>query len=291
MSFGIDHPLLAVHDLARATDAARTLGFTVNPGHQHPWGTANHQLLFSNNFIELIGIDRPECLDHQDDNGFQFGRLIEGRLSRLGDGIATVALDSDSIQRDHALAAARGFAESRPIVFRRMARRADGSEEAISVALDVFHDAERPFLTQFLFQQLRPPLFRVDPTQEAHANTATSIADIWYVSDDPAYDAAHFRRIHGDSVVRRGGDESVTIHTLKGDCHLLSAAAIKARFEGLGDLEAEPPRAVALTLTCRDLEAAIAHWEAHGIAYRREDEDRADIAPGVLGTLLSFEQW
>ncbi|WP_110687899.1 VOC family protein [Salinicola aestuarinus] len=289
MSFGIDHPLLAVNDLQRATDMARALGFSVTPRHRHPWGTDNHLLLFSNNFIELTGIARPECLDYQDDNGFQFGRLIEGRLSRLGDGIALVALDSDSIQRDHALAAARGFAENRPIVFRRLARRPDQGEEEVSVALDIFHDAERPFLTQFLCQQLRPALFRIDPTQESHANTATSIADIWYVSDDPGYDANHFRKIHGDRAVRRDGD-GWTVHTLKGDCHLLNADTLAARFPVLEGVEAEPPRAVALTLTCRDLDAAVAHWKTHEIPYVRLSEHQADIPPGAIGPLLRFEQ-
>lgn len=289
MSFGIDHPLLAVSDLDHAARAATDLGFTVNARHQHPWGTDNHLLFFSNNFIELIGIGRPECLDYQDDNGFQFGRLIEARLKAVGDGIAMVALDSNSIQRDHALVAARGFTEACPIIFRRTAHLPSGRDEEVSVALDILHDAERPFLTQFLCQQLRPELFRVDPTQESHVNTATSIADIWYVSDDPGYDVEYFRRIHGPQAVR-GGDTEWTIHTHKGDCHLLDRQALAETFPSLGDLEEQPPRAVALTLTCRDLNAAITQWEAVGIDYHRHSETQADIAPGMLGTLLRFEQ-
>lgn len=289
MSFGIDHPLLAVSNLDHAAQAARDLGFTVNPRHQHPWGTDNHLLFFSNNFIELIGIGRPECLDYQDANGFQFGRLVEARLITVGDGIAMVALDSDSIQRDHALVAARGFNEACPVIFRRMAHLPGGRDEEVSVALDILHDPERPFLTQFLCQQLRPELFRVDPTQEAHANTATSIADVWYVSDEPGYDIEHFRRIHGAASVR-GSDAAWTIHTHKGDCHLLDARTLAATFPILGEIEAQPPRAIALTLTCRDLEAAIACWDEHGIDYHRHSETQADIAPGVMGTLLRFEQ-
>jgi len=288
MSFGIDHPLLAVSNLDHACQAARDLGFIVNSRHYHPWGTDNHPLLFSNNFIELIGIGRPECLDFQDENGFQFGRLIEARLKTVGDGIAMVALDSNSIQRDHALVAARGFTKACPIIFRRMANLPGGNAE-VSVALDILHDAERPFLTQFLCQQLRPELFRIDPTQESHANTATSIADVWYVSDDPDYDVEYFRRVHGKGSVR-GSDARWTIHTHKGNCHLLDRRALTETFPTLGDLEEQPPRAVALTLTCRDLSAAIAQWESVGIDYHRHSETQADIAPGVLGTLLRFEQ-
>jgi len=288
MSFGIDHPLLAVGDLDHAEKAAKALGFNVNPRHQHPWGTDNNLLFFSNNFLELIGIGRPALLDYRDDNGFQFGRLIEARLKTVGEGIAMVALDSDSIQRDHALVASRGFSEACPIIFRRQAHLPSGDEE-VSVALDILHDPERPFLTQFLCQQLRPELFRADPTLEAHANGATSIADVWYVSNDTAHDIEHFQRIHGPERVR-GNTSHWTVHTDKGDCHLLERQAMMETFPILGDLDDEPPRAVALTLVCRDLEAAIAHWDAHGIEHHRHSETQADIAPGVLGSLLRFEQ-
>lgn len=289
MSFGIDHPLLAVNDLDHAAQVAERLGFTLAPRHRHPWGTDNRLAFFSNNFLELIAIGRPEELDYRDENGFQFGRLIEARLKNVGDGIAMVALDSGSIQRDHALVAARGFDDARPIVFRRMAHVPGRRDEEVSVALDILHDAERPFLTQFLCQQLRPELFHIDPRRAAHANTATSISDVWYLSDDPAYDIAHFRRIHGETAIR-GRQGQWTIHTHKGDCHLLDREATMARFPTLGDIEEEPPRAIALTLTCRDLNAAIARWSDAGINYHRHSETVADIAPGWLGTLLRFEQ-
>ncbi|MCE3026176.1 VOC family protein [Salinicola sp. DM10] len=289
MSFGIDHPLVAVGDLDHAAAAARKLGFNVNARHQHPWGTDNHLLFFSNNFIELIGIGRPECLDYQDDNGFQFGRLIEARLTSVGDGIAMLALDSDSIQRDHALVASRGFADARPIIFRRQAHLPSGGDTEVSVALDILHDVERPFLTQFLCQQLRPELFRIDPTLESHPNGATSITDIWYVSDDPTHDIGHFARIHGCEAIR-GDARHYVIHTHKGDCHLLDPATLEATFPLLGELDPQPPRAVALSLACRDLDATQAAWEADGVEYHAQGVNQADIAPQALGTLLRFVQ-
>ena len=85
-------------------------------------------------------------------------------------------------------------------------------------------------------------------------------------------------------------DTAWTIHTHKGDCHLLDRQTLAATFPTLGDIEPEPPRAVALTLTCRDLDAAIACWDSQGIDYHRHSETQADIASGVLGTLLRFEQ-
>jgi|TARA_R110002072_G_scaffold11642_5_gene52259 hypothetical protein len=288
MSFGIDHPLVAVADLDVAAERAAALGFTLNPRHSHPWGTDNHLLFLHNNFIELIGIAHPELTDYRDSNGFQFAKVVEDRLA-IGEGIAMVALESEAMSTDHALLTARGFEGHSPIEFRRLAHLASGDVE-VGVALNILHDPQQPFLTQFLCQQLRPELFRTDPTLERHANTATSITDIWYVSDSPARDLEQFRRIHGDEAIQTqtGGFK---IHTDKGVCHLLSDWAIGERFEMLAGLPSVPARAVALTLACEDIAAAINHWQERSLPFAPLSAHEADIPPEVLGgTVLRFSQ-
>lgn len=288
MSFGIDHPLLAVHDLDAAAGRAEALGFTLNPRHGHPWGTDNRLLLLRDNFIELIGIARPEQTGYADANGFRFARLIEARLD-LGEGIAMLALDSEAMARDHARVAARGFDPWPPVEFRRLAHLPGGDVE-VGVALNVLHDPERPFLTQFLCQQLRPELFRVDPALERHANTATSITDVWYLSADPDGDIGHFRRIHGARAVAEveGG---YRVSTDKGACWLLNPRALAKRLPGLGQCDDSPSRAVALTLACDDLERATALWRGRALPFTRLGGEAAELPGEVLGgTLLRFEQ-
>lgn len=288
MSFGIDHPLVAVADLDVAGERATALGFTLNPRHSHPWGTDNHLLFLRHNFIELIGIAHPELTDYRDSNGFQFAKVVEARLT-IGEGIAMLALESEAMTTDHALLTARGFEGHSPIEFRRLAHLDSGDVE-VGVALNILHSPAQPFLTQFLCQQLRPELFRTDPTLEQHANTATSITDVWYVSDNPAHDIDHFRHIHGDDAVtpQRGGFK---IQTEKGNCHLLSCQAISEHFEILRGIPATPARAVALTLACHDIERAIQHWSEHALPFVRLTENEIDIPPEVLGgTLLRFSQ-
>lgn len=198
MSFGVDHPLVAVADLDVAAKRAMALGFTLNPRHSHPLGTDNHLLFLHNNFIELIGIAQPVLTDYSDVNGFQFAKLIEARLA-LGEGVAMLALDSDAMERDHALVVERGFESHAPIEFRRMAHLSSGDVE--------------------------------------------------------------------------GGQ------------------AIGERFEALRDLPSSPARAVALTLACSDIEAAIKHWQDYCLPFVRLTEHEADIPAEVLGgTLLRFSQ-
>ncbi|WP_052365341.1 VOC family protein [Halotalea alkalilenta] len=289
MSFGIDHPLIAVRDLDQAYARARMLGFTLNPRHSHPWGTDNHLLFFANNFIELIAIARPEQTSYADANGFRFARLIEARLT-LGEGIAMVALESSQMAHDHALVEARGFSPWDPIEFRRLAHLPDGSDVEVGVALDILHDPERPFLTQFLCQQLRPELFRVDPNLERHPNQAARISAVWYSSDAPERDIEHFQAIHGTDAVEsvEGG---YRVRTEKGDCWLLGAAVLAARLPSLGPLAASPPRAVALSIECLDLEAAVQYWREREVPFARLSAGVVEIPPAVLGgTLLRFEQ-
>ncbi|MEQ6888764.1 VOC family protein [Halomonas sp. CS7] len=289
MSFGIDHPLIAVHDLAASAEQARRLGFHVQPRHQHPWGTDNHLLFFPRNFIELIGIGRPERLGYRDDNGFAFGQQIAERLT-LGEGIAMVAIDSEEMTRDHQTLEARGATPLAPIVFRRLAHLPDGRDEEVGVALTIVHRPEAPLLTQFLCQQLRPELFRTATTREPHPNTAREINSLWYVSADPERDVHALRAIHGEQSVSRcqGG---YCIETEKGNAYLLTPASIEERFPLLGGLEPEPTRAVALSLACASLASAEAHWAAHGIAWQPISPEICDIAPTVLGgTLLRFEE-
>lgn len=288
MSFGIDHPLVAVADLDVAAERAAALGFTLNPRHSHPWGTDNHLLFLHSNFIELIGVAHPELTAYRDSNGFQFAKVVEDRLA-IGEGIAMVALESEAMSTDHALLTARGFEGHSPIEFRRMAHLASGDVE-VGVALNILHDPEHPFLTQFLCQQLRPELFRTDPTLERHVNTATSITDIWYVSESPVRDLEHFRHIHGDEAIQTqtGGFK---IHTEKGVCHLLNDWAIGEHFEGLAGLPSEPARAVALTLACEDIAVAMSHWQEHSLPFVPQNTHEADIPPEVLGgTVLRFSQ-
>jgi len=63
---GIDHLVIAVKDLPSARDRFSRFGFSTTPLGKHPWGTANHLVQFSRNFIELVGVvDREALVPHE----------------------------------------------------------------------------------------------------------------------------------------------------------------------------------------------------------------------------------
>ena len=51
---GIDHLVLAVHDLDAAGDFYEKLGFRVGARNRHPWGTENRIVQFPHIFLELF---------------------------------------------------------------------------------------------------------------------------------------------------------------------------------------------------------------------------------------------
>lgn len=61
MLTGIDHIVIAIHDLEKASAAFESAGFTVTPGGSHPTGTHNALIPFSDgSYLELIAIENPD---------------------------------------------------------------------------------------------------------------------------------------------------------------------------------------------------------------------------------------
>jgi Glyoxalase-like domain len=58
---GIDHVILAVNDLDRAThELAAALGLAATGGGRHPaWGTANRLVWLGDSYLELVGVEDP----------------------------------------------------------------------------------------------------------------------------------------------------------------------------------------------------------------------------------------
>lgn len=289
MSLGIDHPLLAVRDMSVAAATAQRLGFTLNPLHQHPWGTCNHLLIFDTNMVEIISVDRPEKTTMADENGFHFGAFIESRL-KYQEGIAMTALEAADMPADHAAVRARGFDAPPPIVFRRVGHGSDGSSTEVAVSLNMLMYTQAPWLSQFLCQQHNPALLRANPQWQRHTNTVRNIDEVWIRASDPAAHRAFFAQIHGESAVAevRGG---FSVRTDKGTFFVVEPDEALREFPSLQDVQGDEDGAVALRLGCESLAAAQAHWEQQGVPFHKVDAAQAHIPPAVLGnTVFAFRQ-
>jgi len=182
MALQLDHVVIAVEDLARASADYAALGFTVVPGGSHP-GRATHNALvvFADGaYFELIAWreDAPQ------ERWWQL-------LQRHGEGIVDVALlpaDTGTVVTE---AAARGLALDGPQDGGRL--RPDGERLRWQTARAP--SADLPFLCG----DLTPRALRVPEGEvRTHANGATGIASLAIAVRDLDASVARWRALLGD---------------------------------------------------------------------------------------------
>jgi hypothetical protein len=96
---GIDHLILAVTDLATATqELAEALGVVVEPGGEHPgWGTHNAIVRLGSSYLELIAVKDPD-LARRRPRGQRLLASLESGSGWLGYALRTADIASASQQ-------------------------------------------------------------------------------------------------------------------------------------------------------------------------------------------------
>lgn len=183
----IDHLVLPVTTLKLARSRLTALGFTVAPDAQHPFGSGNCCILFSNRtYLEPITIlDRVAADVAAAEGVFFIKRLKRFAEHRRSEGFAMVALNSDDAEAALADLEAAGLSNGSLYAFERMAQMPDGSEQEIGVRLAYADDPNAPDATFFACQHLSPELlFR--PDYLTHPNGALGICGVTAVAENPA---------------------------------------------------------------------------------------------------------
>jgi catechol 2,3-dioxygenase-like lactoylglutathione lyase family enzyme len=166
---GIDHLVIVVRDLAKASKDYAQLGFTVVPGGRHPVGTHNALISFADgSYIEIIAFYR-EALDHR-----WWGPL--GRGERLVD----YCLQTDDLRGDTQKLRDAGVAIHDPVPWSRT--RPDGYE--LKWLLSLATGSHRG-IAPFLIQDLTPREERI-PRECAHRNGVTGIHKLTLVTGEIA---------------------------------------------------------------------------------------------------------
>jgi Glyoxalase-like domain len=251
-SLGLEHPLVVSDDLNALAERYRAMGFAPTGKGYHPWGTANHLILFPDNFIELMGIDDRSLIDEPSETGFRFGRFIADQLSRR-EGIAMIALHSDDAVTDAATVTARGIEPDGLVNFRREVTLPDGTTDEAVVSLAMLIDWDQPQLSHFICRQHRPEFVWVADWMQ-HPNGAHAIERVVYAAAEPY---AHWQRFAGiwgeDALSEQGSGFSVA--TPGGELLVVDRPAAEARFAPVempyGWRYA--PCAVAITIRVADL--------------------------------------
>lgn len=179
---GIDHVLVAVQDLERASQVYQQLGFQVLPGGKHPsLGTHNALVPLADGFyLELIAVWDRELAERQ----VPFVVSALARDNRL----ARFVLESDDLDADVAAMRARGFEISDPTQGER--ERPDGQRVAWKAAFP------RDWRLPFIIQDITPRELRV-PAPTFGIGQQLRLADVRVGVRDLAAASALFQQLLG----------------------------------------------------------------------------------------------
>lgn len=117
----IDHVVHAVDDLDEAASAYESLGFSVTPRADHPFGTSNRLVVLQDTYVEIVCVSDPKRIPSA---GFAAG--VTSRLRERGSGISHVVLSSSDPASD--LAELGPLATGEIFSFSRPAPQLDGTE-------------------------------------------------------------------------------------------------------------------------------------------------------------------
>lgn len=268
-AFGVDHPLIAVHDLEGLRHRLISMGFNMTAIGKHPWGTSTSLAMFEGCLIEIMGIYDDALLDEVPAGDFRFGRHVHRHLQER-EGVALTALHSKDSVRDAAYASDAGFSISGHLEFGRDVVLPDGQAGRTKTTLALMPDPEWPRLSFFLCQQHRPDLIYV-PSWLKHPNTVFGFAGVAILvtpEDRPAL-TIKLAGLYGEEQSVPGG---IAFQTANGELRLLSPEAIEASYGTLPSdiLKSPEPCIVAFDLKYADEAALENRLQESSVSYSKQ---------------------
>jgi Glyoxalase-like domain len=280
----IDHLVLPTTTLTLARSRLVSLGFTVAPDAEHPFGTGNCCVFLKDRtYLEPITIVDRAATDNAAAEGVLFVKRIKRFSERQGEGFAMVALESEDAEADRAAFEAAGIGDGPVYRLQRMARLPDGSEREIGVAVANAEFPSAPDASFFACQHFsKDTLFQ--PPYLEHANGALGISAVAAVAENPADFHILLTAATGQRELRTtsfGVEAEVGGRTL----HILTPAGFRARY----DLDAPNPRRgmlfAAFELKVLDLDRAA----GYGGRSAKRHEDRVVVPPASgLNAVVAF---
>lgn len=198
MPRGIDHLVLASHDLDAQVALYRSLGFQVGARNRHAWGTLNHIVQFPGCFLELIttesAFERPAA-------GTAVAQFTDPIVDTLAvrEGMSQLVLESRDAAADLAEFGRHGIAGRETFFFERRGKRPDGSDVRVAFTLAFARNPAMSGTGFFVCQQHYPEAFW-NPAFQSHPNGVTGIAAVVMVSPVPRESANFITRFAGADV-------------------------------------------------------------------------------------------
>jgi hypothetical protein len=246
----INHLVLAGHDLEAMRSHYSSLGFTVTPRGQHPFGTGNSLVQLDHTYLELLTVTAPQDVPEHRAGHFSFAAFNRDYLNRH-EGFSMLALDTADARADVKAWRAAGLQTFERFDFSRPAKLADGREIVVSFSLAFVSHPAAPWLGLFACQHHTPEYF-AQPRYLQHANGATRVQDVWIVGDTAPDLSGFMQTITGAKPI--SDDPSLTtLQTRIGTIVLARPAAFESAFGLAAPHPQDGPHLAALTVACQTI--------------------------------------
>ncbi len=275
---GIDHLVLATHDLDAARARYQALGFTLTPPARHPFGTGNSLVQLQGGFLELLAIAAPEDIPEASAGNFSFAAFNRDYLAS-GEGFSMLVLASEDARAEGERMRAAGLETYKPFDFSRRARLPSGEEVTVGFSLSFASHPALPDAGFFYCQQHAPEHFWKAEYQH-HANTAGSIEEVGLVADDPA-EIAGFMAAFAGAKAHRAGIDGLEVDTGRGRITMLGREAFRAHWGFAPPASHHGNRLAAFRLGVSDMARARAIVEESDVAVAVE-RHRVIVSPEHL---------
>jgi Glyoxalase-like domain len=277
---GIDHVIVAVHELENARTAWSRLGFTLSPRGRHiGQGTANYCVMFPSDYLELLGIvDAADSVE-------RLGAFLARREGPMAAAFAPAGTAAEA----RAALLRRQLHPSEP---RPLARQIEMPQGTVLPRFSLFSlpPDETPGLDSFLCSHLTPALMR-RPEWLAHPNGAIGLRAVDVLVESTAPLLPAYDRLFGIVQVTTT-DAVAVVHVGRQRLVFSTPDDFQTMHPGIEiDPGFSPPGIVALELGVERLQRTIDHLTQRHIAFDEMPGGTLAIpAREASGTVLLFSE-
>lgn len=274
---GLDHVVVMVDGIDAAQAAYQRLGFQVQPrGFHKKLGTANHLMIFDNDYFEILGIVEDTALNAE-----------RRQWLKSGGGLANVALATDDADLAHQAFQAAGLQPDAPLSFDR-AVEINGRIEQARFRTVRIPKTHMPVVGFFVCEHVTPQ-FVYRPEWARHPNGARGILGVTVIAEQPTKWIGTLGKYFGVGAVKRDG-EGLVVDTGTQPIRYLSRAAYAARHPGVVPVRSDDHPAL-LRLRVENLSACEALLKGNGVKVLRPDGERLLVPPAEAAHLtLEFAE-
>ena len=272
---GIDHAVIAVHDLEAAKAVYEKLGFTHVPmGDHQNRATANYCIMFPDTYLELLGVNQPDLPDYG----------ITAFLTERGEGFQRLANGTSDADAIAAHLKANGLEPNGPMLLERPQDYPKG--------MVTFHNVMIPTeqtngIWTFFCCHKTPDLMRT-PEWLKHANGAVAVLSATAVVEDMDAARAALQKVYGKERVKEAA-HGLHIQLPRGKIEVTTPNSFAMVHIGEGTPKGPFPRWYGLQIAVKDVAGTEQYLMAKHIPFEHLPDGTLRLTPDqTCGVLLEF---